>query len=205
MDYRSRALDDCSFSWAMLARSQQIPIFAPFSITVRRCTVSYIRPRPIGHVNRAEARLSPSAALCWRKPTSAFEMDRPGDLRCFPGSGARIRTRDLRVMSSNPIPYTVDRRATHLRVTFRSWVVQSPARAEMMYRGLYLEGSPCQTRTRKMLCGGRLCTKSVPRPGGCVRWSRFASAGRLHGHRSIRVSPLGRAFAGVASRSPQDP
>ena len=58
----------------------------------------------------------------------------------------RIRTSDLRVMSSNPISYTVDRRATHLRVTFRSWVVQSPAHCEMLCGTLYLECCTCQTR-----------------------------------------------------------
>ena len=50
----------------------------------------------------------------------------------FLGSGGWIRTTDRRVMSSNPISYTVDRRATHLRVTFRSQVVESPAHCELM-------------------------------------------------------------------------
>ena len=37
-----------------------------------------------------------------------------------------IRTRDGRVMSSKPISYTGDRRATHLRVAFRSPIVEDP-------------------------------------------------------------------------------
>jgi hypothetical protein len=49
------------------------------------------------------------------------------------GSGASIRIRDRRVMSSNPISYAVDRRATQLRVTFRSLAVEEPAHCEMYF------------------------------------------------------------------------
>ena len=63
----------------------------------------------------------------------------------FLGSRARIRTTDRRVMSSNPISYAVDRRATHLRVTFRSLVAESPAHCELVLRRLYLGVSSCQT------------------------------------------------------------
>jgi hypothetical protein len=54
----------------------------------------------------------------------AVGPDRSGANATF---GREMRTCDLRVMSSNPISYTVDRWATHLRVTFRSPVVENPA------------------------------------------------------------------------------
>ena len=47
-------------------------------------------------------------------------------------------------MSSNPISYTVDRRATRLRVTFRSPVVEDPAHYEMVCERLYSGGFGCQ-------------------------------------------------------------
>ena len=94
--------------------------------------------------NQRPSDLEPAAEacnlrICGSNPIQyASEAKKGTPVGCLLGNGGRIRTSDLRVMSSNPISYTVDR---------RSWVVRSPAHSEMVCRGYYLEGSPCQARS----------------------------------------------------------
>jgi len=63
--------------------------------------------------------LRPSAALAWRNPPTAVETEEPDGPRLCSGSGARIRTWDLQVMSGLLEHRPLDDH--HRASTSRSW------------------------------------------------------------------------------------
>jgi hypothetical protein len=77
------------------------------------------------------------------------------------GSGGWIRTTDPRAMSSDPISNAADRLATHLRVAFRTPVIEDPAHLETMCERPYSGVLGCQTPSSSGV-GTTRCVRGRP-------------------------------------------